>query len=165
MKKYRFILALTCLALTGCQKAAVMNITEDSALYDLLDLNEQKVMLSDLQGKKVYIKFWATWCPICLGGLEDVQALALEDHDFEFVTIVTPNANGEKDTDAFIDWFQGLGMDQLPVLLDENGNLAEALNVRGFPTSAFFDAGGNLIKVQPGHLDKDAITSFMDLIE
>lgn len=143
MKKYRFILALTCLALTGCQKAAVMNIAEDSASYDLLDLNEQKVMLSDLQGKKVYIKFWATWCPICLGGLEDVQALASEDHDFEVVTIVTPNANGEKDTDAFIDWFQGLGMDQVPVLLDENGSLAEALNVRGFPTSAFFDAGGN----------------------
>ena len=38
------------------------------------DIHGKTYKLEDLRGKKVYIKFWASWCSICLAGLKDVDA-------------------------------------------------------------------------------------------
>lgn len=44
----------------------------------LSGLGREPVSLSQFQGKTVYIKFWTTWCPLCLAGLEDFAALTEE---------------------------------------------------------------------------------------
>ena len=38
--------------------------------------------------KNIYIKFWASWCPTCLAGLEELDRLAGETNNFEVVTVV-----------------------------------------------------------------------------
>lgn len=52
-------------------------------------------------GKPAYVKFWASWCPICLSGLKDIDNLSKEEKDFEIVTVVFPGLAGEKKTEDF----------------------------------------------------------------
>ena len=58
----------------------------------LKDLNNQPVTLSQYKGKPVYVKMWASWCPICLAGLAEIDDLSAEkDRNFEVITIVSPD--------------------------------------------------------------------------
>ncbi|MGB3367996.1 MAG: redoxin family protein [Acidaminobacteraceae bacterium] len=131
--------------------------------FTLKNLNGDDVMLSSLQGEKVYIKFWASWCSICLAGLEDIDMLAGQD-DFRVITIVSPGYNGEKNTDDFKEWFVTRETKNLEVLLDEGGAVTKAYGVRAYPTSVYIGSDGVLIKVLPGHNSNDNIKAFFENI-
>ncbi|MHA6260788.1 TlpA family protein disulfide reductase [Sporosarcina sp. CAU 1771] len=162
MKKSLFVLSLL-LLLSACSsssdKTDNMTSSDNQApTFELEDTNGTMHNLEDYAGKKVYIKFWATWCPICLSGLEEINMLAEEDTDFVVLTIVSPDYNNEKNKEDFIKWISGVeNVDALPVLLDEGGTVAKSYSVRGYPTSAFIDENGGLIKTQPGHLSNEQI--------
>lgn len=129
------------------------------------DLDGNTVSLADYEGQKVYVKFWASWCPICLAGLDEVNTLAAESTDFKVLTVVAPGYNNEKKHDDFIKWFKGVqNVDNLPVLLNDNGSLMKEFNVKGYPTSGFFDTKGELVRSQPGHLSNDQIIDAMSQI-
>lgn len=126
--------------------------------FDLKDVKGTTISLADYEGKKVYIKFWASWCSICLAGLEELNTFAGEDQDFVILTVVSPSYKGEKKSDSFVTWFNGLeNVSNLSVLLDEDGALAQKFGLRGYPTSAFIGSDGVLVKTQAGHLNNDQI--------
>jgi thiol-disulfide isomerase/thioredoxin len=162
IKKIPILLALVFL-LTACssekdQTTRQTNNENQAPTFNLMDVDGNTHSLSDYAGKKVYIKFWASWCPICLSGLEEINTLAAEEKDFVVLTIVSPGFNNEKKSDAFIKWFKGVeNVSSIPVLLDEGGSIAKLYQVRGYPTSVFINANGELIKTQPGHLSNEQI--------
>ena len=130
------------------------------------EMDLSKVTLKDVNGmsysfgkdgKPTYVKFWASWCPICLSGLEDIDSLSKEMKDFEVVTVVSPGLVGEKKTEDFKKWYKSLGYKNIKVLLDEKGELTKMLNVRVYPTSAVVNKAGKAEKVLPGHLEKAEI--------
>lgn len=99
------------------------------------DLKGASLKLEDLKGKKVYVKYWASWCSICLAGLEELNTLAGQEKDFQVVSIVTPGYKGEKSAKEFTDWFNKQPYDNLTVLLDEDGTWAKEFQVRAYPSS------------------------------
>ena len=130
------------------------------------EMDLSKVTLKDVNGmsysfgkdgKPTYVKFWASWCPICLSGLEDIDNLSKEKKDFEVVTVVSPGLVGEKKTEDLKKWYKSLGYKNIKVLLDEKGELTKMLNVRVYPTSAVLNKSGKVEKVLPGHLEKAEI--------
>ena len=130
------------------------------------EMDLSKVTLKDVNGmnysfgkdgKPTYVKFWASWCPICLSGLEDINSLSKEMKDFEVVTVVSPGLVGEKKTEDFKKWYKSLGYKNIKVLLDEKGELTKILNVRVYPTSVVVNKDGKVEKVLPGHLEKAEI--------
>src|SRR5690606_574517 len=64
--------------------------------FELVDLQGNTHSLSQYKGEKVYIKFWASWCSICLAGMNELNTLAGEDPEFNVLTIVSPSSNAEK---------------------------------------------------------------------
>ena len=155
MKRW-LMLCVLALLLAACGDTK----TESNAApeFTLEDVNGQTVSLSDYKDEKVYIKFWASWCSICLAGLEELNELPNEAKDFKVLTIVSPNFNNEKDRDAFVKWFKGLdNADNFQVLLDENGETAKKYGVRGYPTAAYIGTNGELIEVLPGHSSNEEI--------
>ena len=128
-------------------------------MYDftLKDLDGNDYKLSDNKGKKVYMKFWASWCSICLTGLEDLDKLAGENNDFEIVTVVAPGRNREMDTAAFKKWFKELGYKNLKVLFDETGEVTEHYGVKVYPTSVYVSSNGTDTTVKAGHNSNDDI--------
>ncbi|MDP8170866.1 redoxin family protein [Pasteurella skyensis] len=106
----------------------------------LKDLSGNQVTLEQYKGKSVYIKMWASWCSICLAGLDEIDQLSADPNkDYEVITIVSPDYRGEKETAKFIKWYKGLNYKNITVLLDENAKVVKEAKVRGYPSSVFVD--------------------------
>ena len=139
---------------------------EEVADFELLGIDGKTYHLSDYKGKKVYLKFWASWCSICLASLPDTDELAKEaDSDYVVLTVVSPGQKGEQSEEAFKKWYQGLDYKDLPVLLDPSGQLLASYGVRSYPTQAFIDKEGKLVKTQPGFMDKKTILQTLKSID
>lgn len=182
MGRLALVLAAVCvITLTACgsvnkmtevtlmsskEEETKLNDGEVMLNYDFMDLKGNSIKLSDFEGQKVYIKYWTSWCPICLGGLEDINNLSAEDTDFKVLTIVPPGYKGEKTSEDFKTWFEGVeNTENITVLLDEDGVYTKQAGVRGFPTSAYIGSDGILVKTVPGYVDNDAIKDSMSKIQ
>lgn len=144
---------------------ATMNKGEVAPQFVLNDLKGNSFQLKESQGKKVYVKYWASWCSICLAGLEDLNTLAGQKKDFQIVTIVTPNYKGEKSAKEFTEWFNRQPFSNLTVLLDENGEWAKQFGVRAYPSSFYIGSDSILVKSQPGHADNEQIVETLNGIK
>ena len=134
--------------------------------FELMGVDGKTYRLSDYKGKKVYLKFWASWCSICLASLPDTDELAKEaSDDYVILTVVSPGQKGEQAEGDFQKWYQGLDYKDLPVLLDPSGQLLASYGVRSYPTQAFIDKEGRLVKTQPGFMDKDTILQMLKNID
>lgn len=149
-------------ATTGMEK---MNRGEPAPDFEMTDLDGNTVKLSDFSGEKVYLKYWASWCPVCLGGLEDINTLSSEDNDFRVLTIVAPGQKGEKSMENFKAWFAGVEhTEHITVLFDTDGAYGAQSGVRGYPTSAYIGSDGILVSQVPGHADNDTIRATFEAI-
>ena len=129
------------------------------------DLNNNVVTLDQVttKSKPVYIKMWASWCPICLAGLAEINELSADQSkNFDVITIVSPGTKGEKETQDFIEWYKGLDYKNIIVLLDESGESLKRGKVRGYPSSLVLDANFTLQKTLPGHLGSAQIKQLME---
>lgn len=143
-----------------------MNQGEMAPDFTLQGLDGKTYRLSDLKGKKVYLKFWASWCSICLSTLGDADQLASEvGEDVQVLSVVSPNQNGEKSEADFKSWYAGLDYKHLPVALDASGNLLKAYGVRSYPTSAFIGSDGVLVKTHVGFMSKEDIKTNLQNIK
>lgn len=137
----------------------------DPKMFKLKDVDGNTVSLVDFKGKKVYLKFWASWCSICLAGIDEIDQFSGEMNDFEIITIVSPDFNGEQNETDFVNWYQGLELKNMKTVLDPKGNVAMAYGVRAYPTSVFIDTKGNVVKTIPGHLNKVTILQMISEIK
>lgn len=140
-----------------------MGEMDDMTQSTFTTLDGKQVSLADYKGKKVYIKFWASWCPICLSGLADITQLSeMPPKDSVILTVIAPGVNREKSLEDFKEWFMGVDYHSLPVLVDKDGQFLKKLGVVGYPTSAFIDANGKVVRVQPGHVSNDDIVKTLE---
>lgn len=140
-----------------------MGEMDDMTQATFTTLEGKEVSLADYKGKKVYLKFWASWCPICLSGLADITQLSeMPPKDSVILTVIAPGVNREKSLEDFKEWFMGVDYHSLPVLVDKDGQFLKKLGVVGYPTSAFIDANGKVVRVQPGHVSNDDIVKTLE---
>ncbi len=134
--------------------------------FKLVDLKGETHELSEYAGQKVYIKFWASWCSICLSGMNELNELAGEEPDFKVLTIVSPDSNAEKSSDSFAKWYEGLdNTSNIQVLLDEEGPVFDDYGVIGYPTSVYIGSDGVMVKSQTGHVSNEQIYETFESIQ
>ncbi len=168
MKKLFITLLLSLFIVAGCSSSSTKDEntqTKEETGFTMKNIKGETVSLSDFKGKKVYIKFWASWCPSCLAGLNEFDTLAQEDNDFEVLSIVAINQRGEMNEADFKEWFAGLDTNHFEVLFDENAEFTDEMGVRAYPSSGFFNSEGELVKLSIGHVDNNTIHSVMSEIE
>ena len=103
------------------------------------------VKLSDYKGKKVYLKFWATWCGPCRQSMPELEKLVKDtDRDFEILTIMAPGMQGEKTEEEFVKWFDQQDYKSVPVLYNPDGSAFADYQVRSIPTEVFIDSHGKI---------------------
>ena len=142
-----------------------MGEMDDMTQSTFTTLDGKEVSLADYKGKKVYLKFWASWCPICLAGLADINQLAdMPPKDAVVLTVIAPGVNREKSLEDFKEWFSGLEYKTLPVLVDNDGQFLKKLGIVGYPSSAFIDANGKVVRVQPGHVTNEDIVKTLETL-
>lgn len=151
---------LTAVAVSGIHFFALPHVakaeTTAAPSFTVTDMNGQPVSLASLKGKPVFLNFWATWCPPCVGEMPDIQrAYAKYGDKIHFVIV---NIDGTKpDVTSFMENHAF----SFPVVLDTNGSAASAYAVQAIPTSYIIDADGNIIDSHVGALSADDMESFV----
>lgn len=134
--------------------------------FTLQSMDGKEVKLSDYKGKKVYLKFWASWCGPCKKSMPELMELAAkEDRDFEILSVIAPGIQGEKTIDQFPKWFEEQGYKNIPVLYDTKGSIFQAYQIRSIPTEYLIDSNGKIAKIQLGAIsnaDAEAAFAKMD---
>ncbi len=132
--------------------------------FTLSTVNGETVNLSDYRGKPVAVKFWGTWCPSCLAGLESFQELAQEvnsSNDAVMLSIAAPGFKGEMDSQEFIDWAKAQQL-TFPILLDEGAKINQKYDLKAYPSYLFFDKNGNLAETKLGDLREGQLKEILE---
>ncbi|GAA4415590.1 TlpA family protein disulfide reductase [Quisquiliibacterium transsilvanicum] len=102
------------------------------------DLDGKTWRLADLRGRAVLLNFWASWCEPCRAEMPSLQTLA-DFHGQERLAVLA--INFKEPASRAARFVQGAGV-TLPVLLDPEGAIARAWEVRVFPTSILTGVDG-----------------------
>ena len=131
-------------------------VGKDASDFELKDMKGNTVKLSDYRGKKVYLKFWATWCGPCRQSMPELEKLVKDtDRDFEILTIMAPGLQGEKTEEEFVKWFDQQDYKSVPVLYNPDGSAFADYQVRSIPTEVFIDSHGKIGHVQLGAISNE----------
>ncbi len=155
MVAFAFILSSCTATVTDNVEKDNNEVVEDKEMaydFELLDLEGNTHKLSDYSGKKVYLKFWGTWCPVCVSGLNELSALHEQylDSDTVILTVVAPSFSGEMSEEKFKQWYASQGY-EFTVLLDPTADTFIEYGVRAFPSSAYIATDGSLHAFKIGH--------------
>ena len=147
---------------TTVQQIAVGKEAPD---FTLQSMDGKEVKLSDYKGKKVYLKFWASWCGPCKKSMPELMELAAKpDRDFEILSVIAPGIQGEKTVEQFPQWFQDQGYKDIPVLYDTKATTFQAYQIRSIPTEYLIDSQGKIGKIQLGAISNaDAEAAFKEM--
>lgn len=151
------------------QQTTVQQIAvgKDAPDFTLQSMDGKEVKLSDFKGKKVYLKFWASWCGPCKKSMPELMELAAKpDRDFEILTVIAPGIQGEKTVEQFPQWFQEQGYKDIPVLYDTKATTFQSFlgYQLSIPTEYLIDSQGKIGKIQFGAISNaDAEAAFKEM--
>lgn len=103
---------------------------------------EQKITLSETaKNHTVLIAFWATWCPSCV---EEIPLLNSWNDQYTAKGLRILGVNVQEPRGRVLEFEQGHSMNY-PILLDENGDVANRFGLVGLPASVMLAKGGEII--------------------
>lgn len=144
-------------------KDAKEGITKGSKApdFELMTLDGEKMSLSDLNGKKVIVNFWATWCPPCRAEMPDMQKIQ-DDYQEEVVIAAVNLTSSEKSVNTVRKFIKELDL-SFPVLLDEKGKINKKYEVMSYPTSYIVDENGLIESKFPGAMSYERMEELLGL--
>ena len=113
---------------------------------------EQKPMsLKECKGKPLVVNFWATWCGVCVKKMGTLNRFAAKFQEKGGdVIAISQDRGGLATVQAY---YTRNDYKNLAIYLEPSGQLANAFDVSGFPTTIFIDAQGNEVGRIAGGID------------
>lgn len=125
--------------------------------FQLKTLDNEIISLSDLRGKKLFINFWATWCPPCkeeMPHMNDYYEKYAEKHNVDILAInITNQEFSKNDIEKFAKDYEI----KFPILLDEKGTVSMDYEILMIPTSFIVDEEGRVVEKIVGPVTKDIL--------
>lgn len=119
-------------------------------------LDGTKSSLSELRGKPVFLNFWATWCPPCVGEMPHFNSVYPRYKDkINFLAISLDDSMQE--ASAFM---QQKGYN-FPAGYGNVNDIAGKYEIQGIPTSLLLDANGNVIASKVGAMTEAELEAFL----
>jgi thiol-disulfide isomerase/thioredoxin len=118
-------------------------LSEKDYVWQMESLEGSPVFLGDFYGEVMFVNFWATWCPPCIGEMPSLQKLYDSYNQkvaFLFVTGEEPSTVAE---------FLKKGGFDLPVFIQKYRE-PETLNASSFPTTYIISGDGDIVLRKTG---------------
>lgn len=131
--------------------------------FEMQTISGETVRLSDYEGKKVILNFWATWCPPCKAEMPHMQKL-YEHHSDEVEVIainLTSRDNGVDEVKSFVESY-GL---TFTIPLDVDGVYGKLYEVTTIPTSYVINTKGEVVQKVVGPMDERMMKNIIQEIE
>jgi thiol-disulfide isomerase/thioredoxin len=109
--------------------------------FELTDINNKSVKISDLKGSVVLVNFWATWCGSCveeIPSMERMFRLLSGDSRFKVVTILYKD-----DLQRATGYMLQNGY-TFPVFLNPDSSAEKTFSITGIPETFILDKKGIL---------------------
>ena len=135
------------LLLSGCPGGpppASVVIGEQAPEFTLVNMEGEKVSLSDFRGQVVVINFWATWCPPCREEKPTMEQLYQQKKEDGLVILAV---NVEENPHQVVSQYLLQHSYSFPILLD--GIKAEVQGLYGvfrYPESYIIDRDGTVVE-------------------
>jgi Peroxiredoxin len=142
-------------------KATPNNIKTKAIDFKLKDLNGNELSLSDLKGKKVFLNFWATWCPPCKAEMPEIEKLYQETKDSDLVIVAVEIGEPLDTVKPFIE----NNKYNFKVLLDLDQSVATKYNISSIPTSYFIDTDGNIVSKHIGGMNIEQMKAYIKTLD
>jgi peroxiredoxin len=137
------------------------NIKTKAIDFNLKDLNGNELSLSDLKGKKVFLNFWATWCPPCKAEMPEIERLYQETKDSDLVIVSVEIGEPLNTVKSFID----SNKYNFKVLIDPDQSVATKYNITSIPTSYFIDKDGIIVSKHVGDMNIDQMKAYIKTLD
>ena len=109
-----------------------------------------------LNGNRLVVSLWSTWCVPCRRELPQLQQFAVEHQD---VSVVAVNLGDKLDSVAAYADEIGLTM---PVIIDTEGRVSSALGVTSVPSTLVIDLHGKVIATHVGEITADELAVLVE---
>ena len=122
---------------------APLAIGDNAPDFEVTTLAGKTFRLSDYEGDKpVYLKFWATWCSYCKVEMPHLQSIY--NQYGEDVEVLAVNV-GINDSVANIEQFFNQAGFNLPVAIDQQGDLVSDYGIVGTPHHVLINKDGQIV--------------------
>ncbi|MBO8155117.1 MAG: TlpA family protein disulfide reductase [Bacillaceae bacterium] len=129
--------------------------------FTLESLAGEEVSLSDFRGKKVFLNFWASWCPPCRAEMPEMQEFH-EKYGDE-VVIIAVNATGtERSLDVVKEYVEKNNY-TFTILLDKDLKVNATYQALSLPTTYYINSEGIIqFPRKIGPMDFDMMKNYME---
>ena len=128
--------------------------------FELEDLNGNMIKLSSLQGKKVIINFWATWCGYCVKEMPDLMKLQ-EEYKDDLVVLYVNVGESKEDVVKFVNKESLSGT----IVLDTDTIVASTYGVSSFPSTLALNQKGEVVAARVGMMEYDTMLQMYEMIK
>lgn len=132
--------------------------------FELTTLEGETVSLSDYVGKKVFLNFWATWCPPCQEEVPHMQAF-YEEYQDQDVEIVAVNVTNKESGAGVVKQFIENHGATFNVLLDPAAIASSTYQVITLPTTYLIDSKGNMVDAIEGPMDEALMKELLNKLD
>ncbi len=110
--------------------------------FELPDLNDGSVRLSDFRGKVVFLNFWATWCQPCREEMPSMEILYenFKQDGLVILAVSIDRVTTKKDIPPFV---KSMNL-TFPILVDSWGQTDKRYKLMGVPETYIIDQQGIL---------------------
>ncbi|MGL4849838.1 MAG: TlpA family protein disulfide reductase [Clostridium sp.] len=126
--------------------------------FKLENLEGKEVSLNNYKGKKVFINFWASWCPPCKEEMPYIEKLYKEYGNDIVILTINVGENTEK-----VKKFVEEDKYTFPVLLDKDMKVSEEYGARYLPTSVLINEKGEIANYRNGAMDYQQMKEFVGI--
>ena len=129
--------------------------------FDLTDLNDKPIKLSDYRGRVVFLNFWATWCAPCREEMPSMEVLFknFEKDGLVILAVSIDRVTTTKDIPPFV---KGMNL-TFPVLIDSWGKTDKPYKRMGVPETFIIDQEGVIREIVIGPKDWTRIDNLKTL--
>ncbi|NLY42742.1 MAG: TlpA family protein disulfide reductase [Clostridiaceae bacterium] len=129
--------------------------------FELMDIEGNKVKLSDYRGKVVFLNFWATWCGPCRLEMPHFESAHQTFKESQEAVILAVNIQEGKE--EVKDFLQDNGF-TFPVLLDTSGKVAVVYRIHSIPTTYILDKDGIIQDVVIGPMEEANLLRYVEAL-